>query len=381
MSQTAPGHAGCGVFAAALLRALVGVLPDARFLLYPVFGTDFWEPRVELTLHPGGNGNVARVIAAESHLGAKQLFGPPLPDLEERLGSPSLVHSNNFFCPRGLRRARLVYTLYDTIALDYPEWLAEDNRAVCSQGLVEASLRADALLAISRASRERFLALFPHYPPERVQVVEPASRFDPRQGAGQPIHGLAPGFWLWVGPYEPRKNLARVLAAHARLLELRPDAGPLVLCAEEDSGQAEQARRSIERLSLNGHVRRLGRVSDRELAWLYANCRALLYPSLVEGYGLPVVEAMSLGAPVVTSSISSLPEAAGGAALLVDPTNEAALSAALLRLHDEPELRERLTALGRERVARRSWEHVARQVGELYRETLARPALELPLRS
>lgn len=381
VSQTAPGHAGCGAFAAALLRALVVGLEDARFLLYPVFGTDFWEPRVDETLQPCADGRAVRVVAARSHLEAKQLFAAPLGDLEQRLGSPALLHSNNFFCPRGLLRARLVYTLYDLIALDQPEWLTEENRAVCSHGLVEASLSADTVLAISRASRERFLALFPHYPAGRVRVVEPASRFDAGQADGPAPAGLTPGdFWLWVGRYEPRKNLKRLLSAYARLVAQRPATGPLVLCAADGCEQAE-AVRAIEAAGLLGRVRRLGRVSDAELCWLYRNCRALLYPSLVEGYGLPVVEAMSLGGPVLTSSVSSLPEAAAGAALLVDPRDEDALSAGLRRLQDERELRERLSLLGRERAARRTWRHVAGEVGQLYRATLLQPPLSLPLRS
>ena len=129
----------------------------------------------------------------------------------------------------------------------------------------------------------------------------------------------------------------------------------------------------VAALGLRDRVRVLGYVDDETLRWLYAGCCAFAYPSLVEGFGLPVLEAMSMGAAVVTSDRSSLPEVAGDAALVVDPTDEAALAAALQRLAAEPALRNQLRERGLSRARSFSWTAAARQTLELYRLALALP--------
>ncbi|MET0555782.1 MAG: glycosyltransferase family 1 protein [Vicinamibacteria bacterium] len=373
VSQTGAGKAGCGFFADSLVQAMAAQDAVNEYVLYPAFGTGWWDPDHVRTTRRLAQPNFRRGPEGMSRDACVELWRHPPADLEARLGAPDVVHANNYFCPRGLAHARTVYTLYDLVPLDHPEYLTEANRLVCFDGLFEASLRADLLLAISQSSRARFLAHFPHVPPDRVRVVYPSSRFEdgrpPRAEAAPP--GLRPdGFFLSVGTLEPRKNLRRLLAAYARVAA---DTDlPLVLAGGR--GWLEDGLEAyVASLGLQDRVRVLGYVDDETLRWLYAGCFAFVYPSLVEGFGLPVLEAMSLGAAVVTSDRSSLPEVAGDAALAVDPGDEAALAAALRRLVAEPGLRDALRALSRTRARTFSWAAAARQTLELYRDARALP--------
>jgi glycosyltransferase involved in cell wall biosynthesis len=177
-----------------------------------------------------------------------------------------------------------------------------------------------------------------------------------------------------VGTVEPRKNLRQTLRAYARLDPEHRRACPLALVGGE--GWLERGLLALARdLGIADSVRWLGYVEDRALRWLYRNCFAFLYPSLEEGFGLPVIEALSLGAAVVTSDRSSLPEVAGDAALLVAPQDEEALSAALRRLAADDGLRRGLQARAPAQAAGFSWTRTAREMLDVYEEAVTREPL------
>jgi len=370
VSQTGAGKTGCGYLAHGLVHALASGpdLPPMDFVFYPQFGDLFWEPAPGSCARPGGGatGPVFRWFDR-----SKRFWRNPPPDFEKRLGDPDIVHSNNFFCPRGLKRARLVYTLHDLSFLENPEWTTEQNRVGCMEGVFGASLLADALLANSQATLDHFLRVFPHFPRERASVMHLASRFGPESPATPPkrLRGVEPGrFWLCVGTIEPRKNQVRLFEALAML----PGSAPLVLAGGKGWLMDDMAR-VVEELGLTSRVRLTGYVSDAELAWLYRNCLGFVYPSLFEGFGLPVLEAMSLGAPVVTSNVSSLPEVAGGAALLADPLDPEAIAQAMRLLEGDPALRAGLSRRSLERAAHFGWDKAARVAASAYETALSLP--------
>jgi glycosyltransferase involved in cell wall biosynthesis len=373
VSQTGALKAGCGFFADSLVRALAEIDGRNEYILYPAFGTGFWDPQHARSTRRIGQGNFERGPEGMSHEECIALWRNGGGALEARLGRPALVHANNYYCPRGLR-ARVVYTLYDLVALDHPDFITEANRLICAEGLLEASVGADMLVAISEATRRRFLELFPHYPPSRVRTVHPASRFEPGGRVDGLPDGLAPAaYWLTVGTLEPRKNLRRLARAYALLARESREAFPLVIAG--GAGWLEDGFESlVEQLGIAGRVRMLGYVEDQVLAALYTHCFAFVYPSLAEGFGLPVLEAMSLGAAVVTSDRSSLPEVVAEAGLTVDPEDEQALAAAMRTLVRGPEVRVRLREAGQARARCFSWRAAAEAVLSLYEEALARPA-------
>jgi glycosyltransferase involved in cell wall biosynthesis len=301
---------------------------------------------------------------------------PPL-DLEKRLGSPDIIHSNNFFCPRGLRHARLVYSLYDLSFLVHPEWTTEQNRTACFQGVFDASLHADLIISISQYSRRHFLETFPHYPDDRIAVVYPASRFAPSGSVRYPKDlpsRLQGPFWLSVGTLEPRKNHRKLIKAYSLLKAKHGSSHPLVLAGSQ-GWLMHDFEEELDSLNLKQDVLLLGYTKDSTLQWLYQNCLTFIYPSLFEGFGMPVLEAMSLGAPVICSNVSSLPEIVGRAGILVDPANEREVFESMDELMQNPALRQRLSEQGRQQASKFSWRSSAALLIDRYTEVFSRPKI------
>jgi glycosyltransferase involved in cell wall biosynthesis len=375
VSQTGPMRAGCGYVAYSLIRTLADCAPRDQFVLYPTFGDFFFDPDWERTTYQPQRPNFTPGLAHANHLEAQAFWAAPPDDLEELLGDPDLVHSNNFFCPKHLDRTRLVYTLYDLSFLENPEWTVDANRTGCFEGVFQASLHADHILAISNYSKRHFLEVFPHYPEERITVVHLASRFEDPRPVPRPecLGYVEPDrFWLSVGTLEPRKNHARLLRAYARLKAELGTALPLVLAGGR-GWLMHDIHQLIEALGLAGDVHITGYLDDDALQWLYQNCFAALYPSLFEGFGLPVLEAMNLGAVVITSNTTSIPEVTGDAAILVNPYRESEISAAMLRLIRTPALRGQLRDCARGQAARFRWDSAAQITLRCYEQALRMP--------
>ncbi len=375
ISQTGKEKAGCGYFADSLIQALTGADRENEYLLYPHFGTSFWDPAAKKTTRHIDARNVSRiVIGGDFH--ESRGFWNRFPERgEEMLGNPDIVHANNFSCPRGLRRARVVYTLYDMSFAIHPEFTSEQNRWTCFNGVFDAACHADFIVAISHYSRSSFLEMYPHYPADRVRVAHLGSRFSAMAGQepGSAVTGLMPDrFWLAVGTLEPRKNVRRLLKAYAAFISRHQEGFPLVLAGGK-GWLEDDLEEFITTLGIGEHVRILGYVSDEELSWLYKNCFAFIYPSLFEGFGLPVLEALSLGAVVVTSNTTSLPEVAGDAACYVDPLREEDIVAAMVKLRRDDEYRMKLKDLAESQSRKFSWERCAAEVLDVYGEVMNRP--------
>ena len=372
VSQTGRLKAGCGYFADSLIRGLSEIDTKNEYLLYPTFGDFYFDPEWDTTTVKVDGIRVRRGLAHETPDAARAFWSRPPVDVEAQLGHPDVVHANNFFCPTTLRKAGLVYTLYDLSFLENPEWTTEANRSGCFNGVFNASLYADRIIAISQYSRRHFLETFPHYPSERVAVVPPASRFTHRAVIAHPegLPSLAPEqFWLSVGTLEPRKNQRRLLRAYAELRARWGRTFPLVLAGGQ-GWMMNDFEKLVAELGLGSDVILTGYVSDDTLQWLYQNCFAFVYPSLFEGFGLPVLEAMSCGAAVITSTTTSLPEIVGSAGVLVDPRREEAISGAMRQLSIGEIDREMLKRQGLEQSARFSWRQTAEQARDVYRQVI-----------
>ena len=188
VSQTGAGKAGCGYYAEGLIRALDGLESGHGVVLYPAFGDLFWDPLCATAAYSTSNPRFERMKPAATFEESQRFWRQAGGDFENRIGHPDLVHSNNFFCPRGLEQARLVYTLYDLSFLVDPSWSTEANRVGCLDGVFRAATGADWIVADSDYTRRHFLEVFPHYPAERTTVVYPGSRYalDGPASAGPP---------------------------------------------------------------------------------------------------------------------------------------------------------------------------------------------------
>lgn len=375
VSQTGRNKAGCGYVADSLARAFEALAPEHEFLLYPTVGDLFWDQGWRRGTFKPRSSRIRRVAGAGSFEESRRFWTAPGADFEERLGSPDVVHIHNYFAPVGLHRARLVWTLHDLDFLAHPDWTEEANRTGCFAGAVGASLRADLIVAVSEYSRSQFLEVFPHFPEGRIRTIPLASRFEGPSGRRRPssLPALAPGsYWLSVGTLQPRKNLPRLLRAW-RALRARVPGIPRLVLTGGGGWLTGEIDRSLAELGGDDALVRTGYVDDDALAWLYENCHAFLFPSLAEGFGLPVLEAMSLGAAVLCSNTTSLPEVAGGAALLVDPWDERSIEDGLERLWTEVGVRDRLRDLARTRIRGVSWRNTANMLLSMYEEVAARP--------
>ena len=284
--------------------------------------------------------------------------------------SCDLLHSPDFIPPAfGYRRS--VITVHDLTFLHYPEFLTAESQRYYNGQIAWAVRRADHILADSHATKGDLVALLA-VPDEKVTVVhlaaDPAYRPLPAEEVRNVLarYGLAPGYLLFVGTLEPRKNLPGLLQAYRLLVDSTENIGPLVLAGGR-GWLYEQVFQRVEDLELVGRVRFLDRVPDADLPGLYNGAGALAIPSFYEGFGLPALEAMACGTPVVAANRASLPEVVGEAGLLVDPEDASAIAEALERALADKPLRARARELGFAQAAGFSWTRTAEETLAVYR--------------
>lgn len=373
ISQTGAGKAGCGYFAHAMIQAMLELAPEHRYSLFPSFG-DFYFDALMPILNPYSGRNVHYGPRHFSRETARVFWTGS--DVETSLAKPDIVHANNFWCPLQLASSRLIYTFYDMGFAVEPAWTTEANRVGCFDGVFRSAMAADWVVAISEASRAHYLSVFPHFPEDRIRVIYPCSRFADSSAKGKRPKALddvpAGGYWLSVGTIEPRKNQRRLVEAYARYLALGGAPMPLVLVGGK-GWLMEDFQKDLSELGIDAQVVMTGYVSDEELIWLYRNCYANLYPSLFEGFGLPVLEGMQFGAPTLASNSTSIPEVAGEAAILLAPEDTEGWAQAMLRLAANRQERDQLSAAALEQAGRFDWKRSAAALLQLYEEALASP--------
>jgi len=275
-----------------------------------------------------------------------------------RLARIELFHSPHYLLPL-LATCPLVCTIHDTIPLRDAAYMpSRTGRAAYRLALSVALSRSKAVMADSSASREDLVQHF-KIPPHRVRVVY-LGVDPPRPGPGEAGESRC---ILYVGTNKPHKNLPRLILAYAR----SGLSQPLVIAGGLDP-RFPEAQRQAEALGLGGRVRFLGYVEEDRLEKLYRSADLLVFPSLAEGFGLPALEAMSYGVPVVSSNHPSLPEVVGEAALLVDPLDIGSLASAMARVLTDRALALELSRRGQERVALFSWKRTAEGCVQVYRE-------------
>ena len=373
ISQTGSGKAGCGYFAHAMIKAMLEIDLEHYYSLFPSFG-DFYFDALMPKRSPYFGRNVNYGPLHLSREAAHAFWTQS--DIETLLGRPDIVHANNFWCPLQLVSSRLIYTFYDMSFVVDPSWTTEANRVGCFDGVFRSAMAADWVVAISAASKAHYLKIFPNFPEERIRVIHPYSRFtDLTLNGKQPKaleHIPAGGYWLNVGTIEPRKNQRRLVEAYARYLALGGVPMPLVLAGGK-GWLMEDFQRHLSELGITAHIVMTGYVSDEELIWLYRNCYANLYPSLFEGFGLPVLEGMQFGAPTLASQSTSIPEVTGKAAILLNPEDIEGWAQAMLQLVSNRVEREQLSVAARKQAGRFDCKRSAAALLQLYVEALASP--------
>ena len=294
----------------------------------------------------------------------------PLP-VEAFTGLVDLFHATDFVLPPTLPRARSLLTVHDLSFIRVPDAASPSLRRYLEAVVPRSVERADHVLADSQATKDDLIEIY-RTPPDKISVLYSAvdGRFG-RVTDEMALHEVLDRhnlkdtkYVLSVGTVQPRKNYSGAIRA---LSKIRDQGIDLHYAVAGGRGWLEdEMYRSIRETAMEDRVHILGFVPDEDLPALYSGARALLAVSLYEGFGLPVLEAMACGTPVITSNLSSLPEVAGDAGILVDPLDTEAISDAIMRLLTDAALRQQLVAAGFEHVKRFSWASAASQLKSIY---------------
>lgn len=339
----------------------------------------FWRKRRILFPNKPGNLHEREISLLPGRLYGYLLKRNRVPPIDLLAGRPDLFFFPNFV-KYPLARARSVVTVHDLTFIRYPEYVEAKNLAYLRQFVAESLSLADRVIAVSQCVRREVLDIF-GLPEDHVVAVshgvdravfrppgpEAAANVLRRYG----LEGIP--YILAVGTLEPRKNLPRLLEAYARLPQRK--ACRLVLAGGR-GWLYEGIFEVMRKYRMEGDVTLTGYCPESDLPALYSGALLLAYPSLYEGFGMPILEAMSCGTPVLTSSRGAMAEVAGDAAVLIDPEDADAMGDAISRILEDHELREKLIARGAQRCGLFSWDETARRTQGVLREAMqAKPSL------
>jgi alpha-1,3-rhamnosyl/mannosyltransferase len=294
--------------------------------------------------------------------------------LRDRL---DLFHATHYVIPP-LARVRAVVTIHDIIHVLYPQFLPNRAALLYARVMIRRALRrADRIVTVSHNSKRDLVDYF-GIAPARIEVIYNgvAARFRPDLPRAErdrvaAKYGLPRPYLLFLGGEKPHKNVRNVLRAFSEARRERALPHTLVLAGLMPPNRS-RVEALISALDLESRVLRTGVVPEEDLPGLFAGADAFLYPTLYEGFGLPVAEAMACGTPVLTSSTSALQEIAGGYAYLVDPMDVDAIARGIGDLATDPSRRAEFADLGKRRAAGFSWDRAAAETLRVYADALAR---------
>lgn len=354
---------GIGHYTYELAQSLARLAPAAAF--------DLVAP-VQLDLTPDDMPANLRAVHVPVNKVRRRWWTIGLP-LYVRQSRLALFHGTNYNIPLW-RRCPTVVTIHDLSLLLHAETHEEHLVRRARRRLPTMTRIATHILTDSESVRAEICAHL-GVAPEKITAVPLAPRraFRPiaataAQAVCQRL-GVAADFILFVGTVEPRKNLLTLVRAFAELYRTTP-LRPQLVIAGQKGWHTDEFFQHVAASDLKERILFTGYVPDEDLAALYSTCQVCVYPSLYEGFGLPPLEAMACGAPVITSRIPVIIETVGQAARLIAPTNVPELTAALVELLTDPAARTRYAAAGPRRAAAFTWERTARQTLDVYREVL-----------
>lgn len=371
LSPAVHRHAGLGRYAHELLVALMELdrTNEYRAFYYAPRGNEHPDPPLD------------RVPAQKVRLSAKPwrmsvllayLFGATM---DRWLAPDGVFHATDHLLPP-LRHSRSVFTIHDMIFRFYPEFHLPLNRWYLTLMLPRFMQRADAIIAVSQ-NTSRDAARWMRIPQEKITViyegVERAFRPLDDSATLAPVRAkyhLPPRFVLYLGTIEPRKNLATLLSAYHGLLGREP-ASPDLVIAGRKGWMYQPVFDRVRALGLEGRVHFTGYVSDADIPALLNAALVFVFLSLYEGFGLPPLEAMACGVPVICSNASSLPEVVGEGGILLEPRDVGAWVEAMARVLNDEHLRRELRNRGIAQASKFSWERAARETLAVY-ERVAR---------
>lgn len=356
--------AGIGRYTRELVRALAELDQGHDYVLFaaaggqPLVDTP-WPPNFQMRSLPLSD----RALAILWHRLRLPLW------VELATGAVDIFHSPDFVLPP-VRRAKTLVTVHDLSFIRVPECADANLRAYLNRVVPRSVHRADLVLADSQSTKDDLVELL-GVESDRIEVVYPGveERFRPIKDRTlldgvRKRYNLPPRFILGLGTLQPRKNFTRLIQAYSLLITHYPFLHLVI--AGGKGWLYEEIFATVERLGLEEKVVFLGFVADQHLPALYNLADLFVFPSLYEGFGIPPLEAMACGTPVITSDASSLPEVVSEAGPMVEATSVEALTEALKRVLEDNSLRERMMAKGVEQAKKFTWEKAAAKLLSLY---------------
>ena len=361
-----PQPAGAGIYTINLIRSLAALDTDIEFYI-------FAQQSGRRLIETENIGLLNWVILPDK--------SPPRRLIWEQTGLPGLVrkteldllHSLHYTRPVSLECSSVV-TFHDMTFFLYPKYHTFFKRMYFPAAMRKSARSADALISVSENTKKDIVQYL-DVPDSKIHVVYHGvdNRFAPISDRGQlgaisQKYILPAEFILYVGVVEPRKNLISLLNVFHNLLKSFKNLR-LVIAGQPGWGYNE-VREIIAKLNLQDHVQLTGFIPPEDLPAIYNLARLFVYPSLYEGFGLPVLEAMACGTPTITTSTSSLPEIIGDAGKLVPPNDDRALLEAMQNLLEDEREQSKLSKKGLKRAARFTWDRAARETCTVYRHVL-----------
>jgi glycosyltransferase involved in cell wall biosynthesis len=347
---------GIGRYIQGLVNALMKIDNVNHYVLYSL-------------LHPADHAEFTKVFKDQ---GGNFVFRP---GGGPRTGEVDLFHSTAHAVPSRYT-GKTVFTFHDLTFMTHPEYHTLTNKIHCMTGTIQAACYADAIIAVSLSTK---MDLVNHLgiPEEKIEVthlaVDESLRPDEDSNYTAALAdrwGIRGTYILCVGTIEPRKNIMRLIQAYSSLPETLKDKYLLVI-AGGGGWMNSDIYSFIKDSGLESSVKILGYVEDSDLPVLYGGCDLFIYPSLYEGFGLPILEAMACGAPVITSQVSSLPEVAGNAAVFVDPHDLVSIREAMASVLTDQKKNRDLRMKGMARSKEFSWHRTAKETLAVYKKVMS----------
>lgn len=359
---------GIGVYTFELIDALLKVNKEDKFILFGIstFQTYEYMRNLELKKYPNVEMKIYRLPARFFRLSFLIWQKLEWPKIETLTGSIDIFHGFNWFMPPQ-KLGKKVATVFDTTSILFPGFHNEKTTQLDKMRFTRIAKDADLILAISENSKKDFLRMNPK---GLVEVVYPAvsdrfNNLEDRKESENILekYHLAPGYFLSVSTLEPRKNLQNLIEAYLKSgLDI-----PLVLVGRI----GWKNEKLIKTLADHPQIKIVGYVPDNELKILYQQALCLIYPSFYEGFGLPVLEALKCGTPVISSNTSSLPEVGGEAVLYINPKDIKMISSTMKKIYVNKDLRKKLSEKGLRQVQQFSWVKSAEKLNVLYQKIMS----------
>jgi len=352
-----------------LVKTLAKIDKDNQYILYPLF-THLFSMDYTKAYCPE-NTNFKLKFKYWPKWLVEHLWLNPRINKKHLLGKVDILHSTCFEAFKD-HYGKLIVTIFDTSFLSHPQFHEPLNIEFANKGCINAVKYADKIIAISENTK---MDLIKYYscPPDKIKVIYLGADeiFKPHKkkeiGPILSKYNINKKYILNVGSIEPRKNLIGLIKAYASLPISLKDSYELIIIG--NSGWLNlDIFEMVNILQLNNKIRFIRNVPDEDLPYLYNGASLFIYPSFYEGFGLPVLEAMQCGCPVITSNNSSLPEVAGDAALLIDPNNVSDIAKKMELLLNNDDLRNELAIKGLERAKGFSWDKCAKETLKNYED-------------